>query len=359
MRIIAILILLLIIPGALGLGISPAKVTLPYEGPYEFTFRPILSNGEDGIITIRAEGDLAAHITFDETAVRNGEVVKGTLTLPEVLAPGPHAQSIVLTLQSNEQATVAATAEVAALLVLNVPYPDEYLTADWSIDRDTGNGVALITVSLQNLGSRASTPDIQVTISDEQRSDVLPLASPTVAPGSFAKAESSYDPAARNMPPGVYQAQLQVSYNDQVITKTHEERFGLPLVELTSIQYEDEAGTIKPVDVTGRIAWNVPVNATVQILLDGNQVMEELFPIQGEFEHRIYLDTAATGVPQSEITIILTAEGISTSLTRDITLPQDTKSNLFPIIAWTLVLAAIIAAILWWRKRSPQEPPSS
>jgi hypothetical protein len=348
MRAALLLMLLLLIPAALGLGVSPARIVLQPTDT-DFTFRTIPSQGEEGTIAVRAEGDLADRITFTKTVLVPGEAIEGKIDIPSDLSPGSHNQNIVITLNQGGAGTVGGRAEVAGSLVVQVPYPEEYLVADWSVDRD--GDTALITVTIQNLGSRITTPEVTVTISDGSAGDIVTFDETPVVPASFSKVESTYNLGARR--PGVYTAQLLVEYAGERITQSREEAFGEPTLSLDQVRYRNEAGAIKPIDISGRLGWNRPVDITAIVYIDGNSepALKGVFTAEEEFEHRLYLDTAVTGVPQQSIRIVIIAAGAEASQVQPLGMQAEEQSTWWiPVVAALTVLAVVLG--LFWRRKT-------
>jgi hypothetical protein len=340
MRPIIVLITLLLIPSVFGIGVSPADRVMTESG--DFTFRAIT----DVPVTVHAEGDLAQYIMLESATVQPGESIKGKIDLPQGLAPGDHQQYIVISSATSPSEGFGGAAEIAASLLIQIPYPEEYLDANWDIAQDAGTGVALITVTVQNLGSKNTTPEeIGVAIG----ADTLSLTTPMVEKQQFAQVQSSYIPAA----PGVYDAILTIRNGEQVITKTRTESFGLPALTLERITYNDEAGAIKPVDITGTIAWNRPLNVSVEIYFDNDSspILSSSFLAEGAFTERLYLTTDRD---PAQVRVMLRAGGQKAELAT----MRSSQEREFPLLLAIIVLLliALIAVTLWKHRR---EKPSS
>lgn len=339
MRPVLIIMMLLLIPGAMAIGISPAQVSLSPDDT-AFTFRAI----SDSPVSVRVEGDLAQHITLEKTVVQPGEEIRGTISLPGDVTPGTHQQYIVVSSAASEGGTIGAAAEAAGSLLIKIPYPEEYLEADWAVTSD--GDVALITVTVENLGSRPTIPRITVAIDGK----TLPVEAGMVAPGEFGKSEARHTVTA----PGEYEAILEILYSDRRITEARTHAFGSPRLAISSLTYNDESGEIKPVDITGTTGWNRQLNLTLELYLDNSTTpaLTESFVTADAFAHRAYL---TPGYAPSTVKAVLRSGDAQTTATVRTGEAGIAPGRSFWPTALFIVAMLVVVIIIWRFMRKPQE----
>ena len=344
---IVLLIALLATP-AIAIRASPAQVIIPEDGA--FLVR-VLDTDDPAAVTIRVAGDLAGSVTIDEPS-RGGDGtvhVTGRIVLPAGTPPGDHVQELIIGLSAAPGAgTVAARAEVAVPLIARVPYPDAYLLAYWNFLPDR------VTVTLENRGRFPVTPE-RITVSLADGGTALSIGLPVgeVLPGAFLRREAALPDA----PPGVYAATLTIPYAATVLEDRRDVAVGAPVITVTDVAYDTaERGVIVPVDVSGSVAWNRPLDATVTVFLDDRLAADATAVIAGGFRQRLYVDTAAVGAPNRTVRAVVSAGGASAERTVDITAVVARRPT-WVIVALGATLALLVLIALLWRRRHPPAAP--
>jgi len=303
------------------------------SAPDEFVFTPLV----DVPVQVRVEGDLAEYITLETSTIHPGETLKGVLThIPDV-RPGDHSQRIILAAQPTGSGTIAATTEIAAQLIVRIPYPDTYLEGDFSFSADKGSDRIRATVMIENLGSESVMPDeISLSLS-EKVIDFTPV------PILSLSTEKFTDQFVWDLLPGAYTATLRVAYDDKLFSRSHDIVLGRPSITIDTVTYHgEEAGAIIPLDVSGRIAWNRPINVTIEAIVDGTYTVQDTFVATPTFSGRLYVEEIA----RETIVVTATALGESTSVTYEV---QEVLEE--PLRVWPFIIVSILILILWgiWR----------
>jgi hypothetical protein len=357
----SVLCTLLLAEPAAAFGISPQGVTIQHNEStagtrIPFTVRTIMDSGESGVAHVRAEGDLASGIVFDKDVVPLGEQITGSILIPETLEPGDHVQEIIITqVPEAGTGTVQAAIELASAIIVQSPYPDAYLTATLTPNRQAGSAV-LMTVMLQNHGIRAVTPDaVSIMVFDgAQQRDEIGLVPPTVVPTSFAGVSAMYDGVRTGaLQPGEYTVRARIPYEDrEAMTPEQSVTFGAPLINITTARYAyEETGAIKPIDVSIRTTWNRPLNGTILVYVDNSTAPSttQEIPLNPAAPVRLYLDTTVSGVPKTHITIVVRAHGSEASVRIPVTArPVATGPPLALIILCIVAIITIGLLILVW-----------
>ncbi|HIH24804.1 TPA: hypothetical protein HA251_07265 [Candidatus Woesearchaeota archaeon] len=353
-------------PSSVALGLSPASITIAYNDTVAgtivpFTITPLATGGETGFVRLRAEGDLAEHVSFSSAISSPGVPVPSSVYLPEGLTPGDHPQDIVVTLIPEGAAgTVSANIEVATTLLVQVPYPDQYLTGTLTPNIADGTSI-LISLMLQNRGNVPTTPvyaTLEVLDGDVKR-DELPLDIPVVLPTSFAGVSASYDGVAtRVILPGVYTLRAIVPYADTELIVERETAIGAPVFNITHARYAaEESGAIRPVDVRGHVLWNRQLNYSIFVYVDNGTVPATTVSLSDvNFATRLYIDTDVVGEPQERVRVIIVFADGTPQSSVDILVRHDAvsprKLPLILLAVAVLLLAGIVLTFQLLKVRS-------
>ncbi|MDD9952893.1 MAG: hypothetical protein OXR66_00990 [Candidatus Woesearchaeota archaeon] len=333
-RLTLLLITLLCLSSVHALGITPAKVTVSPE-KQGFTLTPL--DIGDGVLSARVEGPYATSIELELA-----DKITGRFIPNENIPPGEHGHKVILTVTPDETAgTVGGIVEVASLVRMIVPRGDAFLQADWTLNYDENAQHVLTTIMLENLGEQQVTPaNVTVTIGR----DTITINPQVVEPLAYAKLTGIIG----EQEPGEYTTTLEVLYNERTLREEKNVAIGQPSISIEDIQYVDEAGLIKPIDVTGRLYWNRALDGT--ITLDTTPRVTEPVTIDGQFTQRVYLDTSETGEPEN-ITVTVTVGGVTatkTVQTADIIIAAP-RSWIIPAL---IVLIALLMGLIMWKSRN-------
>lgn len=353
-------------PSSVALGLSPARITIAYNDTVAgtfvpFTITPLATGGEIGSVRLRAEGDLAEHVSFSSAISPIGTPVPASVYLPEGLTPGDHPQDIIVTLVPEDASgTVSASIEVATTVLVQVPYPAQYLTGTITPNRADGDSIS-ISLMLQNRGVVPAYPEYAIVevLDDGIKLDEMPLEVPVVPPTTFVGANARYDGVTTGViTPGVYTLRAIVPYANTELRVERETPIGRPAFNITYARYAaEESGTIKPVDVRGTVVWNRPIDYSISLYVDNSTVPATSVAFSTlDFDTRLYIDTETAGVPLERVRVVLASEdGTSRSgvdiLVKNGVAAQD-KFPLALLAVAVLLLAGIVLAFQLLKART-------
>jgi len=122
-----LLVALLCTSPAYGFMLSPAKIIVDTQGTHEFTIIFRNTDQEQGVLSVRSEGDLASYVVFDKKeqvlTSSDGDVrIHGTITIPTTITPGDHYQHLIVSLQQPNAGGFSASVELVSLLIVRKRY---------------------------------------------------------------------------------------------------------------------------------------------------------------------------------------------------------------------------------------------
>ncbi|MEM5798330.1 MAG: hypothetical protein QXG26_02940 [Candidatus Aenigmatarchaeota archaeon] len=280
--IILLLTLVLILPSALAIGMSPARIEIDFQPGANLTYDFwVLNNlNETRSIELYPTGELADRITIygDKQFELEGQKVRQfsfSILLPEELEPGLHKSGIgaIEGLPSGREGgtQLAARAAVIMQVWIRVPYPGKY--AEISIEaKDVELGQPTpFTIHVKNLGSEDITAEDEIEIwNGDKKVAELSAGSVSVA----AKGTENLYASWKADSAGVYKAIANVKYDGKNASASTFFRVGALDIEILDLSKEIvQAGEIAKFKVKLKSKWNAEIRsiyADVEILKDGN-----------------------------------------------------------------------------------------
>lgn len=336
----------------LALGVSPAR-TIIHVGTDDqvFSFRPIPSPSETGMISVRLSGDLAPYATLNAVRLQGPDsLVDGSLSLPNDLSPGDHILEVVFSHTNPSLGTVSASAEVAGQVLVKVPYPDEYLVASWDV-RPSDQALSITaTVTVENLGNVPVLPDVMLILlrDEEQVVDSLSLQPAFIPQGSFVKFQGSSESISS---PGEYEAFLHIDYGEKRFSDARAVVIGKPRVVLSRVVASPEPnGQILPIDVRGTIVWNKPLLVTFEVVKDGILIHEENDVLLNDaFAHRLYVESP--GEFSSPLSITMRFPGGQTMVLVPSPVDRSSLSSSWHLWVFSVGIIVLLGFVIVWRAR--------
>lgn len=160
--IIWIIVFLVALSQALALGIRPAKTTFDFEQNVsrEFKFNVINNNKEYLDVSIHAEGPLEDLIEIPENELNLSpdeeyKEISFIVRTPEPLPPGQYETKIIVqqaipNIQVGKD-YINANIYLVHKLIINVPYPEKYISAELNIEQ--GEEIINISANVKNTGT--------------------------------------------------------------------------------------------------------------------------------------------------------------------------------------------------------------
>lgn len=221
----AALALLLLIPLAYSLGVTPGRTTLNFEGGLEKEVRFTVLNNEnkDMKIAVYARGPLADYIEIpvEEMQLGAGDASKEmayNVRLPdEIDEPGLHDAEIVIreiTAGAAKEITVGAMQAVVTQLHVNVPYPGKYIQAKLDIVGGKRDKNILFFVPLFNFGREdVIRARAEIIIMDMYQKVINKVETNELPVPAGGRAELSAQMDSSPLFPGIYRVIASVGYD--------------------------------------------------------------------------------------------------------------------------------------------------
>ncbi len=250
---ISLLSILILIPNAQALSISPAKVEILFVPNAEHTITLTVANGHNTDVEPYKEGPLAHLVTFEEKktflTTRGQFTVDAKIKLPEYLEPGPHSINIgVRQVPKKEYGRPAITAIVAVSpkVTIWVPYPEKYLEASLSATNPKLGEIAYFTAKIISRGEQdiaSVSGNIEIYDSLGNKKAVVPLTTASDL-STGANTELYAELATTNLNPGSYKAIAKINYDGKYIEASTYFNIGsldIEILNITTVTREDLA----------------------------------------------------------------------------------------------------------------------
>ena len=284
-----LLAILLVLPAALGLGVSPAKVDVDFAPnlKWDFTVNVINNEGKPLDVIIYAQGPLSTAVSFKQTTIHMNpdeysKPVTITLNLPEkVDDPGLH--EIMITVKEahetveGEPISIGSSLSVVSMLRVNVPYPGKYAKAELFISETDPGREATFVVEVNNLGREdISAARAIITVTNPDGKVIAKLETDEKPVVSMTKREL----IAKWVPTDVgrYRAAAVVDYDGKQVSVAKEFNVGSFFLRLISVTVKNfKLGGIAKFDVLTENGGNDLISqAYAKLLLDeaGKRIMD-------------------------------------------------------------------------------------
>lgn len=319
--------IVLSIPIATAIGVSPAKYELDFVPGHELDLSFSVRNSLDHEvpISISLSGRFADNATLSQEQIsvpaRNHEEFDLNLALPEsVDKPGKNILKVNI-VEDVDSSGISARTGVRAIVVVHVPYPGRYAEiTSFKVGGEKG-GVnegqnASMEFSVINRGKEAlAGTEAEMTLSqdgeavlEESFGDI------SMAPGETHTGSARLDTSS--LPAGAYDARLDYHYDD--VTRTSEHRFLVGYLDVDLSKHPEvveKQGIVKfPIRVSNK--WGSAVEVSGHVEVGGQRTDESSAVRLDAFEQRgltTYLDTNAMDFGLHEGEVVLRFERVGKS----------------------------------------------
>lgn len=259
-----ILALLLLVPTALSLGITPGRTTIDFEpnANREFNFKVINNEYRDLTVMLLVQGELKDTITLHKeiitfTSEEYSKSFTFNINLPEQLeTPGIHEAKIIaveLPEDYEGQTSVRAIAAVAMQLRVKVPYPGKYLEA--KLDIETKDNKTLFFVSASNLGTDSiKRAKATIDIYDPENKKVATVETTERSIRSKQRVDLV---GSTSLTKGAYKAVMNLTYDEHSLTQEKEFKIGDLWIDVKEIFVKNfRLGEIAKFNILVESVWN-------------------------------------------------------------------------------------------------------
>jgi len=281
-----VLFLLLLLPGAFALGISPPRTEPTYHPGTTITLTYSVRGAPNSDIEVIMEGELVKYLTLlspgNFTLDEKGwGTISANFTIPVLTAPGMH-EALIGAQDAIPASTSTVIARVAILsqIWVRIPYPEKYF--DFWVEapnRINSGDVITLAVKMTNRGLLAEHVSGVIEIFDPLGNSVavLPMTSAdNIAFGESARLAADW-PTTKSIA-GNYRAAITVNYDEKSSSLTHEFTVGEMRIEILNINasqiLKDSTAKI-PITISSK--WNGEIEnvyATIDISKNGQQVTQ-------------------------------------------------------------------------------------
>jgi len=332
------IIMLLLVPTAVAVGISPGSANLNFQTGRSETIKFTIHNteGEDLTGEISVQGPLKEHLTLSSDTFRIGSDQKTldmeyNVVMPEDLLPGRHTTDIMVRITSVGGAYVGASPGLITALNVHVPYPGKYAKGKLNYETPILGEDLVVHITVFNLGIEdISKAEAKLTIKEYDGT----IAAKTSTSGPV-DAKSAKDITARidtnGFLPGSYDIEAVLNYDGNTVELSKGFSFDDFMLTVTDLQVgEFKLGDIAGFDIIIKNMGNRPVDATTEMqIFDGTTRIARMQGLEislGKEETGIsnaYWDTDNVETGQYDAVIITAYEGRQESSYYYITVTHD------------------------------------
>ncbi len=297
--ILSILIVAIFSSSVYGIGMTPARTTIPFESGLELekSFTILNQNGEELNIVIYVQGDLASNIYLNENSLtilpsEESKQINYKVKLPSSLQPGQNAGEIVVMnlpkSSGTSQAFVGAAVSVIHQVHVNVPYPGKYAEADLNVIDANQNEDVVVVIPVFSRGEHdLVSVRANVDIYNQLNEKISSFYTSDISINSGERKEIVHKWKA-DVPIGKYIAKVALMYDGQTINLEKVFRVGQQELDLQSIEVRNfNLGDIAKFEMLIENKWSEPMKGVyteMQIFDSKNQLISEVKSASYDFD---------------------------------------------------------------------------
>ncbi len=264
------LLFLILLPSALGIGLSPARIEIPYQPGANLTYDFMVLNNLKTplLVELYTTGELSKQIVIhgplkfelDPGMVRK---LSFSIFMPEGLEPGLHKSGIgaIEGIPETEGGgtQLAARAAVVMQVWVRVPYPGKYIEISLHAeDVELGEETPL-RITIKNLGSEDILAEDEINIfENEEKLATVSAGKAQVKARETAELKASWKADHA----GTYRAEALVKYDGSEATASATFRVGTLDLEIINLSRERVSpGEIAKFKLKLKSLWNQPIQA--------------------------------------------------------------------------------------------------
>ena len=336
---IMIFLLLCIIPTVMAVSIAPSRKVVDYTpGEYEGNVRIINTYKESLRLGISAMGELAEHVTIEETVVnlKSDEAEKTiyyTVNIPEGLESGTHEIKIVVTqlpegysegdelLEDLSESQITALNAVAQQFRINVPYDESHVEGRLFISEGQVGDTITFTIPIINKGSITAEVEAEIVIKGPTNEELFKFKTNKATVSASDEGQLVAEWKA-DVPQGNFLAEAIVRYGEKSFILRKNFNVGNLFIEIEGLSVDNfKLGSIAKFDVDIESKWNEEIaDVSGELAIFDKQgkdvatirTLSEDVPAHGESTLEGYWDTKEVEVGSYDINVILSYAGKTT-----------------------------------------------
>jgi len=250
--------LILLIPAATAIGISPAIQTIEYVPEKEF----LLSYNAIGAESIETylRGDLAQYAEIIDPAQGSGpRTFQVRLKIPADAAPGPRQLLVGVIEQPPEGAMVGGRAAYQSPVLVFVPYPGVHLEGTLFAHDININDTERVKLEVINRGTQSVPITASIEIFDAQGASVGRQDFELLTLAGSAGKDFRYDWDSAGHAPGPYFVKAQVISPSGVLERESSFSVGSLQLRILGFTKNGTVGMINPFTIDVKSDWNSPL----------------------------------------------------------------------------------------------------
>ncbi|MBT4258243.1 hypothetical protein HOD88_03625 [archaeon] len=340
---------------ASALGASPAKKMVNFEAGKTLEIEYItFAIDSDTELFVSVEGYFAPYVKLSKEKLIGEDSFILTLEMPEkVDLPGPHRLVVQIAEAVDEEllsSTVGTTVTLRLALIIDVPYPGEYLDAHLiAPDVNVGEEVTF-EINLKSQGDKTivASPRIEIEDNFGKLLETLILKERTLGSQEGIELKKSLDTTNYNA--GNYLANLIVPYGSKIANESKNFRIGDLTIDILNYTEIIEIGGYGVFEVDIESGWNDQIDgASAEIILFENNSEKISFKTSttdlSPWERKTisgFFDTNSfeEGIYYGNVTVSYFGKSVGKSASKQIQVEFISKTNT------TLIIGAVILAIL-------------
>jgi len=342
------IILLIILPSALSIGVTPSNYKFDFEPGFEKTieFKIYNNRGEPIVAVTSISAEAEQYMTVKRAKIplepNQRDTVFINIKLPSQMPPGENKFDVTIS-ETNNDGGVNALIVLHPYVSFKVPYPGEYLKSEISApDVKIGEDVP-ITVTITNDGTDGIYESKGIiTILGNGVTDSIPITFENVLPKETTNKTVFWETSESKV--GEYGARVVIDYENGSTSAETNFKVGDILVNILDIIAEKATiGSRAKVDVFIESKWNEPIKNVYGEVKLGEQTVKttsDTIESWGTTTLRAYLETENLDVGEYSGEVTVFYEDKTTS--REFVLIIKEPTNVYSLIISAVVITIII-----------------
>lgn len=353
------LVLLFFVSNVIAFGITPGRITIPFEPNLEknISFSVIKSENATVHLLISPIGELGSRVELLERSVNlsadeKEKRLNATIVLPSELSPGVHKALISVTQSAEtlegEPVFVGASASVVSEINVIVPYPGKYAEAGLDVVAAEDTKQVDFIIPILNRGKEMiESASANVEVYDSSGNRLITLWSGEIAVPVSERRAITLKWIDESIVPGNYKVLAAVLYDSNLISIERAFRVGDPVLEIEKVSVNNfKLGGIAKFEMLVNSKWGDTierVSSKIEVFADeGNLIGEfsspayDLNPL-GKETITSFWDSSGVGAGIYDS--LLTLRYGEKSLQKNIKL--DIKENSLDVIGASYVISAV------------------
>ncbi len=350
---VVVVLLLLLVNSVWAIGLSPPKHVIDFKPDLEDTITFRVHNTNDNVVYFRVllEGDSPNYITLEDELIamkpRSFEKMKMYIKLPKTLPPGDNALPFKVVEESQGEGTFSVSTAIRSFVVVDVPYPGEYLKATISASNVRSGEPVPIIVTIENDGTEnVAVSKGVVSVTGVDLLDLIPISFENIPAQQSVTQTVMWDNLDAVV--GEYEAKIVADFEGGSTSAVTNFKIGDILVNIFDIVAESTyQGWRASVDIEVDSMWNEPIeNVYAEVNIYDQYAKSQSETVQPWSKQKLtaYIDTTnlAVGDHKGKAIVYYVNETVS----KDFVLTVEKPINMYMVVGLVVVACFIVFGII-------------